>query len=430
MSLATPAARSTANPIIVWLAFAVAGVAIHLVLWQFSEPRELFSDFFKAYYPAGQAVLSRGPNPPWSIAEGAALTFVNLPILAWLFAPLGRLSEFAASWTFLAFGIPAALTAWALLARIARLDGQKAALLLFIFMVNGPMVNSLREGNTTHFLLLLLVVALLLWRAGWTFTAGLVFGFCAIFKLPLLLYGGYFLLRRQWRVLAGGGTMIAVIGGLSIWYFGLATNIAWYRYCVEPFLSGVVPAFNVQSIDGFVVRLVTGDQLLREWTPLPLPTTYKVVRTVVFAAIFGGTSWLMWRAERLEPLQRATGTLSARDLLEFALVLNLALVTSPVSWTHYYLLLLLPWSLYLGGLLPLPDDAATRWLMWGSLVLTSLPVLMPTLYPSLTAEIVARTVVSMWLYGGLLMLAALLRGAWRMTSHTASPAKRTDAAAP
>ena len=61
---------------------------------------------------------------------------------------------------FLAVGIPAALTAWALLVRLARLDATKAALLLFLFMINGPMVNSLREGNTTHFLLLLLVLAL------------------------------------------------------------------------------------------------------------------------------------------------------------------------------------------------------------------------------------------------------------------------------
>jgi Glycosyltransferase family 87 len=424
------AARAlTANRIVVWLAFGLAGVAIHLGLWQFSEPGEIFSDFFKAYYPAGQAVLYNGPNPPWSPAEGAALTFVNLPILAWMFAPFAPLSEETAPWVFLAVGIPAALTAWALLARLARLDARNAALLLFIFMINGPMVNSLREGNTTHFLLLLLVIALLLWRAGWLYCAGLVFGFCAIFKLPLLLYGAYFVLRRRWRIVAGGVSMMAAIIGLSLWYFGLAINIGWYRFCVEPFLTGVIPAFNVQSIDGFVLRLVTGDSLLREWTPMPLPATYKIARTILFAVLFGGIFWLIWRAERLEPLPRVTGTLSARDLLEFALILNLALVSSPVSWTHYYLLLLLPFSLYLGGLLPLPDDALTRWLMWGSLAFTSLPVLMPTLHPSFTAEVVARTIVSMWLYGGLLMLVALARGAWRATARKAAAAAPANAVA-
>jgi len=50
--------------------------------------------------------------------------------------------------------------------------------------------------------------------------------------------------------------------------------------------------------------------------------------------------------------------------------------------------------------------------MWSALTLTSLPVLMPELSPAWTAELAARTIVSMWLYGGLLMLMALARGAW------------------
>jgi len=414
MGLAPGAGQLTAKRIIVWLTLAGAGTGVHLVLWQFSEPAILFSDFFKAYYPAGQAVLNNGPNPPWAPVQGAALTFVNLPILAWLFAPFGQMSEVAASWTFLALGIPAALCAWALVARLARPDSGDPALLLFIFLANGPMVNSLREGNTTHFLLLLLVIAVLLWRAGQDYAAGLVLGFCAIFKLPLLLFGAYFLLRRRWRVVAGGATTITVIAALSLWYFGLDINIGWYRFCVEPFVFGVIPAFNVQSVDGFLIRLVTGDSLLREWLPMRLPIPYNVVRTTVFAAIIGAAAWLSRRADRQEPLPRVTGKLSGRDLLEFGLVLNLALVLSPVSWTHYYLLLLLPWSLYFGGLLNLPDDAITRGLMWGSLVLISLPVLMPTLHPGWAAELIARTVVSMWLYGGLLLLVALFRGAWRL----------------
>ena len=77
----------------------------------------------------------------------------------------------------------------------------------------------------------------------------------------------------------------------------------------------------------------------------------------------------------------------------------------------------------------LPNDATTRRLMWTSLAFTTLPVLMPTLHPSFTAEVVARTVVSMWLYGGLLMLIALVRGAWRMTARDVTVATQTNALA-
>ena len=400
------------HPVLVCLALVLLGAGIHFALWQISEPAILFSDFFKAYYSAAEAVLDDEVAALYR--EGAEVTFVNMPILAVLFAPLARLDDVDAGWIFLALGFTAALASWALLARIGRYRASSAALLAFVFLIDGPMVNSLREGNSTHFLLLLLVLALLLWRAGWDYGAGLVLGFCALFKLPLLLFGGYFLIRRRWRIVAGGATMAALIIGLSLWLFGLATHMAWYRICVEPYTLGVVPAFNVQSIDAFLLRLSTGAALLHDWAPMRLPPVSRVVRTILLLAIYGAAVALIWRAGRREPLPRMSGALSARDLTEFSLVLTIALVSSPLAWTHYYLLLLLPWSLYQGGLLSLPDDTGSRSLMWGALALISLPVLMPDLSQGVTAELMARTVVSMWLFGGLLMLIALARGAWSM----------------
>ena len=88
---------------------------------------------------------------------------------------------------------------------------------------------------------------------------------------------------------------------------------------------------------------------------------------------------------------------------------------SPVSWSHYYLLLLLPFGLYLGGQLPLPDDALTRRLMWSGFLLASLPVVFVPLKPDWLGAVAARTVISAWLIGGLLVLAALMRGAWHAT---------------
>lgn len=427
MTLMARARWPISHSALVCLVFVLSGAAIHSALWQISEPAILFSDFFKAYYPAGEAVLADEVASLYR--EGAEVTFVNMPIMAFLFAPLGRLDDFDAGWIFLALGLTAALASWALLARIGRYRGSSAALLAFIFLINGPMVNSLREGNTTHFLLLLLALALLLWRAGWDYSAGLVLGFCALFKLPLLLFGGYFLLRRRWRILAGGATMAALIIGLSLWLFGLATHIAWYRVCVEPYMLGVIPAFNVQSIDAFLLRLSTGAALLQDWAPMPLPPVYRVVRTILLLAIYGAAVALIWRAGRREPLPRVSGGLSTRDLTEFSLILTVALVSSPLAWTHYYLLLLLPWSLYQGGLLSLPDDTLSRSLMWSALALTSLPVLMPDLSPGLAAELVARTIVSMWLFGGLLMLIALARGAWSMGEATMGAATSSDAMA-
>jgi alpha-1,2-mannosyltransferase len=406
------ARRLFGYPALVSLTLLLSGLLAHLALWQISEPAFLFSDFFKAYYVAGEAVLADEVDTLYR--EGAEVTFVNMPILAYVFAPLARLDDVAAGRIFLALGLAAAFAAWALLVRIGRNRASSAALLAFIFLINGPMVNSLREGNSTHFLLLLLVLALLLWRAGWDYSAGLVLGFCALFKLPLLLLGAYVLLRRRWRIVAGGATMAAVVIGLSLWLFGFEIHVAWYRVCVAPYMRGVVPAFNVQSIDAFLLRLSTGAALLQEWLPMPLPPAWRLVRTLLLLAIYAVAVSLIWRTGRREPFPRTSGALSPRDLTEFSLVLTIALISSPLAWTHYYLLLLLPWSLYQSGLLNLPDDTLSRSLMWSALAFISLPVLMPELPQGFSAEIMARTVVSMWLFGGLLMLIALARGAWSL----------------
>lgn len=403
----------------VWIVLTLSGVTIHLLLWQISEPFDLFSDFYKAYYPAAELLLEEGLSATWPLTEAAAGGFVNIPIIAWLFVPLVPLGEEGAGWAFLGVGAAATVAAWALLTRMGLPQARIGAPLLFLFLINGPLVNSLREGNTTHIILLLLIVALLLWRGGRQFAAGLVLGACAVLKLPLLLFGAYFILRRRWRIVAGGIATISAALVLSLLVYGVQGNIAWYKDSVEPFLGGVIPAFDVQSVDGFLMRLSTGASRLRDWDPLQPPDIHKVARLVLLAVLYTGAAWLLWRCTRGRSPGGTPNALTSGEVLEYALVLNLALVTSPISWTHYYLLLMMPWGLHLGGRLPLPDDRATRWLMRSSLALISLPVIMPALPQDWLGELIARTLVSAWFFGGLLMLASLARGLW----HTARSAR-------
>ncbi|HET7153940.1 MAG TPA: glycosyltransferase family 87 protein [Hyphomicrobiaceae bacterium] len=393
---------------------AFVGVLAQVILWSISEPADLFSDFFKAYYPAADRLLNEGAVVTWETEESAAVGFVNLPILAWLFVPLALLGEAAAGWVFLACGIVALAVTYRLMLRLGVFSVAAAAMLALSILANGPLVNGLREGNTTHFVLLLLVVALLLWRSGADYAAGALLGLCALIKLPLLLFGLYALLRGQWRMAAGGATVIGGAALLSLAVFGLEINIGWYRNCIEPFIGGVMPAFNVQSIDGFLARLATGPELLMEWTPLAAPLWHRLVRSAILLTLFSVAAVAIMRSGSR---QAGDGASSERRTLEFSIVLVLAVVTSPLSWSHYYLLLLLPWALFLGGELDLPDDAPTRWLMAGGMALASMPVIILPLESGLMAAIGSRTLVSAWLFGGLLMLTALIRGALSTRAH-------------
>ncbi len=420
------------HPILMWLGTIVVGGAIHLALWPLSEPPWIFSDFFKAYWVAGEHLWNGGLNAGYPFTVRG--NWSNLPILAWPFALLVPLGREAAGWAFLVLGVAVTFSAWALLARLSGLRGPGAALLLFLFLINGPLLNSLREGNSTHFVLLIMVAGVACWQAGRDYAAGLAFGICATVKPLLLLIGVYFLARRRWGIVAGGASAIGVAALLSLALFGLAGNILWYEDAVAPYLGHALAAFNVQSIDGFLVRLSTGAEELLYWGPIEPSTLHRVVRYASFALLFGGFVWLMLRAERRGLISPATGGgLTPQDLLQFSMVLILSLVTSPISWTHYYLVLLLPLGLYLGGRLPLPDDAASRWLFWLGYGLTALPVIMPAMNPdadppaSWLGELAARTIVSAWLFGALVMLASFARGAWLVTQLTAPDATAATA---
>lgn len=406
MPPSTPEPWPSIPPNRIWWCLLI-GATVHLALWQISEPHTLFSDFYKAYYPAGEVLWENGIHTSFPFTEAGAGGFVNLPIVGLVFVPLVPLGEELAGWAFLALGAVATLLAYVVLKRMVRAEADVGTALMLLFLLNGPLINSLREGNTTHFVLLLLVVALLLLQRGAEFAAGLLLGLCAVIKLPLLLYAVYFLLRRRWVVVAGGASTICAAAALSIVAFGMANNVSWFTCCIEPFLGGIIPAFNVQSIDGFAIRLTTGTSMLADWEPMEPPAAYRIARMFIFAAILGGAFMVAWRSSRNEAA--LPGQSRMREALEYSLVLTLALIVSPISWSHYYLLLLLPWGLHLGRQLPLAADPLAHRLTVASIVLASLPVIVLPLQADLLGETLARTLVSAHLFGGVAMLGALLR---------------------
>jgi hypothetical protein len=152
--------------------------------------------------------------------------------------------------------------------------------------------------------------------------------------------------------------------------------------------------------------------LLWDWDPVEVSLGHRIARYVMMGAILGGALFLMWRANRISRLS-LTGDMTALARLEFALVLSVALVVSPLSWVHYYLLLLLPAALAVSERLSVDGHGrGVRWLIYGGLALASMPVAMPDLEDSAFGPIVARTAVSVWLFGGLLMIGGLMRAAW------------------
>jgi hypothetical protein len=379
---------------------AAGCLAMALAAFRASDPPDLFHDFWIAYYPAGQAVLRDAAALEALTARGVD-GFVNLPIVAWLFAPFGALPKPAAIGLFTALGVGASAAAWLILVRLARLGPRGAWLLALLFAASGPLQYSLKEGNTSHFVLLALAAGLALMRANRSGLAGVVLAGAALIKLPLLVFGGFFLLRRDWRGLTGFCLAGAAAVLASLAAYGWDQNWAWFQSCVLQFSNQWLAAFNVQSIPAFLLRLGEGRSQLFDWTPAPPPEHLRLVAQMIMAALLGGVAFAWSRRPSGDPVADAE-----RLDLNYLLAICLAVVASPLSWSHYYAWLLAPAAFLLGG--PLfasrPDLRRAGW----AAVALATPLVWPlSPPPGPLQSLYAGLAVSHFLFAGLLMLAVL-----------------------
>jgi hypothetical protein len=265
-----------------------------------------------------------------------------------------------------------------------------------LFALDGPLSNSIREGNTSHFVLLALVLAFARLREGRDWSAGALLGAAALFKLPILLFGPYLALRGRWRGVAAGAGVLAAASLLSLAVFGGEAQRVWYERFVAGAVSAPIAAFNVQSIAAFFGRWERGGAALCDWNAAPLGSPALAGSLLVTFALYAAAlGVLAARRGRLEQ--------------ELSLVLALACVTSPVSWSHYYAWLLIPIAYSIAPPGPLSGSRGMRWLWAAAILCVILPVVLPECAPAgpLTGGYVV--LLSLPLCGGLLLLLLLLR---------------------
>ncbi len=346
-----------------FLGVILSGLAIWT--WQVSEPSVLFSDFNVAYYPAGRAIVEDLPHLFVRCWDTPVCGFVNIPIVAFLFTPFSMLTLRHAQWLFAGLSLLSLIISVGLLWSMTDRAPARRWGIVALFMTSGPLLYSLKEGNLTHFALLLLIAGVVCLDRTWDRCAGSCFALAAIIKLPLLLFAVYFFGKRRWAAVFGYGLTLLAVTGLSIWYAGWAGHVAWYREVVLPLSDKGIAAFNVQSVQGLLLRLQDGVRLY-DWKPVPVPWDVGVAGQAC-AALFIGLSGLVFLRNPGMQVRETTN-------LELSMVLCLSLIISPISWTHYYLLLLLPLALYVGNRLPVPAQGGWAAGMSLCLLLISPPV--------------------------------------------------------
>jgi len=355
----------------------------------------------------------QGPQALTPLLEQGVKSFVNLPILAWLFAPFSAADIKTAGLVHTCLGLAAAAAAWWLLVRAAHLDRNGAVVLFFLFSANGPLHYSVMEGNLSHFLLWPVAGAFTLLRRGRDLFAGALLGVAAIIKPPLFLFGLYFSLRGRWRVVMGGASVIASAAAASLALFGWDIHSLWINHCVLPFSTYTIPAYNVQTLHAFLGRLEYGASYLHSWESRVLPVPFRIAAILGVCSFYAVAiaSALPRNPSRIAGVRRLSSQTLAE--IEFFIVLVLAIVGSPLSWSHYYVWLLIPTAFVIGRTDHFPNDATTRRLAWAAILLVTLPAFHLRVSNPVLADWSSRSLASYLFAGGILMLAVLVRSRWK-----------------
>ena len=126
-----------------FLASTLCAVAIWT--WKVSEPTVLFSDFNVAYYPAGRAVLDDLPHLFTRCWDTPVCGFVNLPVVAFLFAPFSMVTLRHAQWLFIVLSLASVALSLCLLWSMTDEARSRRWAILFLFAINGPLFYSVKE---------------------------------------------------------------------------------------------------------------------------------------------------------------------------------------------------------------------------------------------------------------------------------------------
>ncbi len=365
-------------------------------LWNHCDPQpQRFGDFRKAFEPAVQVVGSLREDPR------SGPVFVNIPIVALLFSPLLPVGGEIAQWVVLALGVCVVIAAAVLLGRIARLGPWGYLILAGLTVSSGPLFNSLREGNSTHLLLLALVLVMTLHQAGKERSAAVISACCGWIKHPLFMLGFLHLFPRRRKTLLVYGAAVLGTLAVSVLLFGWSRNANWFYVCIRPSLVNPLGAYNVQSVNGFYARLVFGARHLWDWEPIKVGVLFKLVSTFTSMGILGRTLWAL-----RTPVRETT---PERRHWALCLLVITGILISSLSWTHYFLFMLMPAAMMLGETWRHAMDRRGMIVFWCGVLLCLLPLHWFEMPAGWLGEIGARLFLSHTFIGGLLVWDSLLR---------------------
>jgi alpha-1,2-mannosyltransferase len=321
--------------------------------------------------------------------------FVHTPLVAVAARPLTWLPYPLVARTWL---VAAALATLFVLFASARVfapslaSPSAAAIVLALLLAFEPIRYALALGQTTPFIVALMLGALWSARSERPALAGVLLALPAFIKLTPILLVVPWVVERRWRALSSLAIALAALTCASFVVAGVGPNLEYARRVSEIGRATLV-AYNNQSLPALLERLGRPGIEITRWHTIALsPATRTLVGASVAAMIAGGV-WAVWGA----PPER-------RERVTCAIAFVVMLLAPTIAWTHYFVLLVpagaLGWELAPAARSP----RAVRGVVLAALALCSRPLLLDQVHqlrgpvtiligPTIAALLVYATVV-------------------------------------
>jgi len=356
---------------------------------------QMWADFYNGYYFGGRNIVQ---DTSQLYMDGMCNGYVNFPLLAYLFAPFSYIYKQEGGRIFFILNIISIIPLSYWLVKLADLKGWKRWLMLALLAVNGPLNYSLWLGNTTHLMMLGMIAALWWFKQGKEWLAGMFLGINGLIKIPLIIPAGYYFVRRKWKVVLGGLVVVGTVVVTSLLILPYSLNRAWLHNCILSYSGNPVVAYNNQSVIGVLARDLIPKSDVFYWLPMdPTPAFTFASKGLLFLIYLPVVIMLLYNWKRPRSV--------AQHILEFFIVLTCSLLTSPISWTHYFMLLLVPFAVYFGEDIFTVRKAFPTILMMVSMVLLAAPLELSLFLFEQTKQ---RMFLSIHFWGGALFYIFLL----------------------
>lgn len=253
--------------------------------------------------------------------------FVHAPLVAALARPLVWVPFPIAfrAWTVLSALALALALAMALRAFAPSVRGTFALGVLMLAMLPfEPALYSFWLGQTTPFIVLMVLGALVLLRGDQEMLAGALMAVPAFIKLTPLVFIPLWAWQRRWRALAGMGVGMVGLAALSVALLGARCHVAYVERVAEIGRIALV-AHNNQTLSALLTRPGFPSEELDMWR---MVQPSLAARTAVPVLGLFMAAWPVWalRRDRRSPVLEGVALLAT-------------LLLPSIAWTHYYVLL-------------------------------------------------------------------------------------------